>query len=81
MNAQLQCERRRREIRIKEKIKMSKIIKSSVNTIFFFFFPLSYYAQPPAVHYNCGVKKYSFDYIVVGYILVFSGVKNNNIAI
>ena len=56
---QYQCEHKRIEI------KMSKIIKSSVN------------AQIKK-HWT---KKYSFGSTIVGHILVFGGDKNSNIAI
>ena len=77
---------RGREIRIKERIKKSKIIKSSVKAqikfFIFYFLPFSYSAQPKvALHYSCGAKKYSFGSIIIVHILVFSGAKNNNIVI
>ena len=65
---QYQCEHKRIEIKIKERIKMSKIIKNSVN------------AQIKK-HCSCGAKKYSFGSTIVGHILVFGGDKNSNIPI
>ena len=33
------------------------------------------------MHYSCGVKKYFFDSIVIGYILSFNNIKNAYIVI
>ena len=68
----------KREIRIKERIKISKIIKCNVNDKK----KIKNSAQPKkAVYCNCGVKKYSFGSTIVGHILIFSSAKNSNIVI
>ena len=63
-------------------MKMSKIIKSSVNIQIFFIFLFYLSAIVHSKKQLCtGVKKYKFGTTIVGHILVFGGSKNNNITI
>ena len=54
--------------------------KKKIYIYIYIFF--NYNAQPIVVmHYSYGTKKYSFGSTIAVYILIFSGTKNNYVAI